>query len=26
LIKDGLLKRTLPGSPTSPNQKYYYNR
>lgn len=26
LIKDGLLKRTIPESPTSPNQKYYSNR
>lgn len=26
LIKGGLLKRTIPESPTSPNQKYYSNR
>jgi ATP-dependent DNA helicase RecG len=26
LIKGGLLKRTIPASPTSPNQKYYSNR
>lgn len=26
LIKGGLLKRTLPGRPTSPNQKYYSSR
>ncbi|WP_425499436.1 Fic family protein [Anoxynatronum sibiricum] len=26
LIKGGLLKRTLPNKPTSPNQKYYSER
>ncbi|NLC45029.1 MAG: AAA family ATPase, partial [Clostridiales bacterium] len=26
LIKGGLLKLTIPDKPTSPNQKYYYDR
>ena len=26
LVKGGLLKRTIPESPTSPNQKYYSDR